>query len=396
MAGEASQHYMFEVSDETNFGLTGTPSWGAVRAWDVQPTFAREKLENQAAKQRRGTFAPAAGSEKVSGVAFSTYAEGLETAAGDGVTASQTTLGQLFEASVGTEVLGTGTTIDTSGGNVLTPTVVDASGIGAHTWVGFDFDDTTDAIRWRPVRSKASEVLTLVYGLPNASADADVVYSSASYQMVDQLPEASSKQFRRTATRQDRNYVLNGCLAGSLAMPSVAPSAEPILNWDFRATNATKDGSSTLEPVDPPSPGPLLSTEFAIIPYGTTTYSANYQYDYYSVEWALDNGLVERPGPHNASGVSMWDTPAGGALTFTATLPADDKWKDSFAAKDEFSILFCGSRVAGQFFGLWIDRVHIDDEPQDTDNDGILTTTVVFALSASTVTGRPGFIIGQG
>ena len=398
MAGERSQFYVLNIDDEDAFGVANAaPSYVSLPCHDLATSFAREALPDKTVRIDRGEQVPIAGAKRASTFSFKAYASGLGTAAASTVLATQTPLGRIINSVFGTEVLGTGAVIKTAGGHVLTPTIATTGVIAANTWVGVVLSATYGTV-WRKVASVAADAggdtLTLSYALPEAPANGAIVYSSATYQWTDAVLTAKSFQAQLLNPSTDRKHLALGCYPNKIALEKLAPTQLGELSFDVMLSDYTDAESAALTNTTPSTKGAWMDSQAEIVPFGTTTYSANYRYALRDLQWSVTRGLVPRPDPHGTNGMSQWDESGDPAFELSVTLAINDDWGDAFAAGTYYHAFFAQCRTAGKFCGIAFAKIFVKEEPTIIDEGGIMAQNVKFGVMTGVT--APLAILGQG
>lgn len=369
-----------------------------IPAWDISTTgLKREALPDQSTRDDTGHQPPIIGPMSGSTLGFKTYFSGLETAAANTVTAAQTPIGKLLKSAIGTEVLGTGSKGHSAPGTVSAPVIATTGVISADTIVGLT--TATYGVQWRHVETvttAAQDVLNLSYDLPEAIAQDAVVYATASYKWLDDVPTASSLQLQIGTERADSSREAYGCMVDTLTGEKVGPAQLAALGWGLKVHDWTDAQAVTLGAATPSTgKSPWYNAQLDMVPYGTTAYSAAYKLKVIDFGFAINRGLVADPDPHDAQGVAAWLAGAGPCVTFDITTRITDDWRDAFAAGSTFTMLMATSRTPGKAGIIWAREVVVLEEPTDGDSNGMYTCSFKLGVKANAAS-TPNLIMAQG
>jgi hypothetical protein len=137
-----------------------------------------------------------------------------------------------------------------------------------------------------------------------------------------------------------------------------------------------------------------MDSQLELIPYGTTAYSASYRYRVKSFELSLKNGLVADPDPHASDAVGAWLCNGEPCVEMTVSFAGDDAWRDALTAGSSWTAIVTNGREPGKTGGMFARRIHLVDEPVDSDEGGLLVTTCKFGLTCGFT--APGVVFFQG
>jgi len=359
-------------------------------SWDLNPNFIRQAVENQAVRADLGEHKPGLGLQYVdSELSFSAYVEGLETAAGDGVTPTATFQSHLAGASLGgTPAASTGslTGVATSVSSVQED-LADEHAERSLVAFGVVADGK---VYMRPVGDYTTDVMTLLMELPTAPATAggDIIYGGFTVKTAETALYIIQGEV--LGKNDAQSYEFFGCL-GNFSIPEASPSEAQAIAYTLKPASATRPTGITQ--IAPTQSRPLVAAggEFLIANHDSATTK---QLDVLRI--GLETGRTYAPDPlaNDDSGICGWvntdmqiritltvrdvDTPpAGGAATWY------DAWGSNTPDTDnDFHILSVwGQRLAGRLFGVYAPRCHLVAEPETAEVDGLAAWKLTFGVT---------------
>ena len=398
--GIRSDLYNLGAEKESSFNERNSgpaPSFPNVQAYDCTYSLQQEALSDDTSRAVRGTNPPIPGAEFNSTLSFSVYCTGLQTAAGDGVTASATVHGPLWESAVGSQSLTRGTTFVASGSTAAAPIVNQNSpDIAAGTVCIFT---QTGYLEGAVVRSVAdngdgTNTLTLVTALSAVPADASVVYGTATYGFTDTGPSGTSLQFRLANQSAENSFEAYGGGCDKWAVGSTEPGQLLSAQFDYKLGSFEDDDTVVGNPT---VSAPTLLTKspwMGSVAYmwewsgSTTAYSQSNLRPVKTVSCEFPMGLTARRNPNEVWGIGGWNTGGDGVGAITLTTVLDYQWQQAWQEYDAnqqvqyYGLMIASGTTAGHMWGVYFDKVHLTAQPTMTDANGILVQTLNLAVSS--------------
>lgn len=394
-AGSRAGSHVVAVLKETTFKTeeVGPPDFDTAKiriaTWDVGTSFSRETIENQTVRVDFGDHKAGLGlTYPASELSFSTYADGLGTAAGDASAATITALGHLLAGCLGgTPAHSTGSTVKAASSPTTTSVAeTDAGNHAENTLVPFGVA-ADGKVYVRPVATYATDTMTLLMALPTApTVTTDVIYGATNIK--DAQTAGYTLQGEVLGKNASQSYDYFGAV-GNLSIPEAAPGEAQTLAFSFQIAKFSHQVGTTQ--VAPSAARPLVSAggEFLIANHGSTATT-----ELSVLRSSLETGrtYVADPDANDTDGLCGWvvtdqelrltltvkdaDTPpSGGASTWRGSWEsADDSTDNNFHILHNF-----GQTTAGRLFSFYLPQAHQAAEPEDTDVDGIAARTLVFA-----------------
>ena len=362
-------------------------------AWDVSPGFKEAVIENSAVRVDLGEHPPGVGLQhQDSELGFTTYTQGLGTAAGDAVAATATAFSHLLAGCLGgSEALSTGSTA--SG----TPTAIEVieTDDGNHaddTLVGFA--GASGAVYVRPVGTYTTDtttgVMDLLMALPSGDLPtaSDVIYGGVNVQSAESSLQLIQGEVVGKNTAQTTDFL--GAI-GNFSIPEAGEGDAQTINFTFKPASFDRYQSTTQ--VAPAVARPLVNAggEFLLGKFGNT---AGLSLRFLRIGIELARTFVADPDASADSGLCGWvltdqqtritvhvpdaqSMPTG----FTVTNFHDSFTSSDLTENDYHLLCNWGGRTAGKIFSLYFPRMHLVMPPEQVDIDGIAAQKLTFGLT---------------
>jgi hypothetical protein len=399
-ATRANTHVVALDIESTAFGTIEADFASAKKrivAWDVVPVVVNESLENQATRQDLGEQPQIKGLiHPGSSFAFSTYAQGLVTPAGDGVVPAETAIERAFVGCFGAVGVGA----DGSNVAVGSPTTetfdqeAETSSFLTNHVVGVTLD--TGEIQARPIRFADLNTINLAIKTTAAPSATNVLYGSRNVLWTEDAARAyiQAESVGRNASGTKQMFGM----AGNVAFPETPASQAQTLNFNYQVANGTKFPTVTQVAPTPLRPAVQAGGDFLIGMYNAAAGVTGENIDYLSMSLEFGNEYFGQEQGGTAIGICEWVL-TNSTPRWTLTFPRDfdlSAWTDApptattfteawelGGLDNDFTLFFQWGKVAGQIMTLWGKRMQIVEEP-DTNAvmEGVEVQKVVFGRKA--------------
>lgn len=362
--------------------------------WDVNVAgLKHQAIENQAVRVDLGEHPPAIGvAHTESEHGFTTYTQGLGTAAGDATAATATAFTRALASVLGgTPALSTGSTASDTPSASTTTTVneADADNHADDTLVGFALDNGDICVR--PVgtyTSGATGVMDLLMALPSAPTAGNVIYGGANVQSAESSLFVAQGEYTGKNTAQ--NYKWFGSV-GNFSLPETAEGEPQTISFTYKTGNFTRYDSLTQ--VAPSILRPLVAAggEYLIAKFGETATTC-----LSLLRIGIDTARTYAADPDACAdtGISGWvltdqQTRITVHVRDTASMPSGFSVSNYFSSfgsatateNDYHLLLNFGQKTAGRIFSLYFPRIHLVMEPEPVEIDGIAAQKLTFGLT---------------
>ncbi len=410
MANELTQLQQIGFEIEAAFDTrNAAPTFPNIQVMDLTYQPRRTALADDTWRGQRGTnpiiLGPMAGSEASGAI----YNVGLQTAAGDGVTATATAHGPLWQIAVGAETLTTGTTV--TGGTAGVPIVTrqgSGNDIEAGTIAGFTVVvGSSTFVAWRLVLSVADsggdDALTLDRELP--AAPSGVVYGSATYAWGDNGP-GDTAQARVVTQTTDSDWEFYGMACNSWAIDAITTGEVMRSTHNWLMASYTDDpstiGAVSPGPVTLTGKNPWMDAQVSVWDYDTSTVTYSAAHDRCLRTLTAEHNLDARiaPCPNDTEGISGWEFGDGSLADITWSVNRVDDWRDAYitgmtSTPSYYGQMITSGRVPGRVWGVYYRRTNLNDNPQLSDDNGQMTTTVTSSIDSNYSAGLAPFYVFQ-
>lgn len=326
MARERVDEYVLELEEEADFAdetdlFTGSES--RVRIWGLDVSSLNNEWIDDQSYQVGGGARP-----KIRGVShnniavpFSTYAEGLGTAAGDGVAAAATGVTKLLASCVQRAPILTTGSVAAAGATTTSVTEADSGSHAVSGGIGIMAAALPDGtVKARPY-TYATATATMLMAYPYAPAEDAVLYGAAVLPYLYKWSGAAgySLACRFLGADKHQHRKILGSV-GTFSIPEVGAAEVPQLDFSMKAATF-EDLLEGLARVSPGySPGQILAgSECIIAAHGQT---AGASLCPKRIGFDLSAGYLPDECLHQATGIAGWirdKTPP----QITVTVPHD-------------------------------------------------------------------------
>lgn len=393
--GARAGTHVLAVDHESTAFNTAESDFDSVKlrtpTWDVSTGMKRQAIENSAVRVDLGEHPPGLGLQyPESEVGFTTYLQGLGTAAGDGVTAARNAFSTLMASCLGgTPTLSTGSVAT---GTPTTLEVIEAD-LDAHAddeIAGFEVGGLVYA---RPIGTYDSGTGTcdLLMALPSAPVADDVVYGAVNIKSAETSLFRMQGQLAGKNTAQ--NYKFYGCV-GNFSLPESTEAEAQSVNFTYQMGKFTRyDTLDSGVHVAPSVLRPLVNAggEFLLAKFGQT---ATTSLSLLRIGVELARTYTADPDAGDDSGLCGWVlTDQQTRITLhvrdTATLPTGISASNYYSAfgsatlsENDFHLLLnFGKKTPGSICSFYFPRIHMVNDPEPVDIDGIAAQKLTFALT---------------
>jgi hypothetical protein len=363
-------------------------------AKDIVKTLVTEPLANDTTRQDLGEH------EFIEGLihpgsefGFSTWVQGLGTAAGDGQTPTAHAFSRAMAACFG-DYTEDGT--DNSGSWTDGTTLAGAPAVDAFdlTTQTNEFEDDTiigvtlnsGAVECRPVLDWTTLTVTPAIKLSAIPDAANVCYGSANVRFTDSSTSRYYAQGEAIGVDANDSWRFFG-LAGNVAFPEATAAEVQLATFTFNVASGVKLQSGITQTA-PTALRPAVSAggEFLIAPYHASAAQDISELSYLRASIEFANEYIGQEAANSLDiGISQWtlvnstprivltvphdDNPPGGATSWT------NAWEDG-STDNDFQLFFQWGVTPGQIFCLWLKRVRIVQDPEFVDVDGVAAQKV--------------------
>lgn len=374
----------------------------AIQCWGPNPNFRESEFENEAVMTDLGSHETGYGpSHDENECTFSTYTEGLGTAAGDASAAVATAYTHLHEISLGSAVdLSTGSTVKAA--TSPTTTVIEETDGGNHAVnTLIPFIDTNSAIHLRPCSAYATDEITLGLALPFTPSPADVIYGAANVAFAEQT--AKTAYMEAIGKGSYENFEAAGCV-GSFSFPEVEGNRPQTVDWTLKAASFTEDVSATQVPPANARPVAIAGGDYLIAAYGNTAGSdidlAGWSFNL-NREWSSDEA------PNETDNIEGWTClQCKGELTIymkpdasTPTGNSASSYRDAFltgGSENLFHILLQFGTTAGACCAYYFPKLRLIKKPERVERRGKVAQKLTFGfVQGANTTSEPFVMFAQ-
>lgn len=401
--GQRSAHYTINVEEEDAYGVeNGSHGFKIIPATSFEESFRHDALPDETVRNDVGEHEPIPGSKAGSEFGFTFNTAGgpvlsARTAAGNGVTAAQTPEGVIYKSGIGTEILGTGDTVNSSPSPTATVFKFNTQTPTQTTTIMFGVV-ISGVVEWRP-GTISSGTVTLLYGLSAAPDTGAIVYACASYQLTNDISSARSFAAQILTDESTEKWLALGCYPSSIEISGTPGEVASVsvmaqcLSW----TDAESD--SLASPIKPVSNAWVGSHAIIIPRTDGSAYAAGHAHKLRDFTAAVARGLILRPDPNSAEGFCDFDTNGDPVFSMSTTHSSAEyvsgsSWRDAFLSGTAFHGIFSFGNAAGETLVLYVTDIHVREMPVNGDDGGIKTTSVVWGLTTGTT--APMVVLGLG
>lgn len=313
------------------------------------------------------------------------------TIANASTAATQGALGKILKACMGGERLGQGDTASTGS----TSSVINVT-TGAR-WVAGGIMGWTNAagvVEWRPIESVSSNVVTLKKAFSGAPANADVLYSAATYYFTE-TPDETMQFLAAGRESDDRWLLLNGQVTSAQIALDPAAGDCPTIAFTVEFTNwiasdetlvASITGDIGTASYTGYSPIVGCGGELRVWTVGTATHSSDDEIDASAIEFAPTISWIKKTSP---SGDRWVPGRAGPPVTGGFTTPFEGlTWWNARKNSTDKAFWFAQGHAAGAAIVYDAPTVQIVAPQRAADGAGIAADVVQWQ-------GRPDEDVGS-
>lgn len=370
-----------------------------VNLWNLTTNFQNAAIENQAAMTADlGKHEAGIGvAFEESTFSFDTYAYGLLTAAGDGVTPTVTAsfLANLLGACLGgVPTAVAGDTVDA----LATPTTTSVQQTTAGNLAAKKFlCHTTGGLTYvRPILSYATDTATLALALPAAPTAGDVLQGQISIVMSEDasahvLQGEILKRNTTDAAKAGQMYEFFGSV-GTFSLPEVNVTEPQTISFEMRCAKFTRYANKARVAPTSKRPSCTAGGEYLLAKYGNT---AGLALKFLSFGCTLGRDYTGDPRANDAIGIGGWIL-TGQDTVITCVVHDDESMPTGFSAANypaafaaggdenrwHIQVTF-GNKVAGKILVFYFPCLQLEREPEDIDVNGLQAWKLTFSLVAN-------------
>lgn len=353
-----------------------------------------------------------------SSVGFDTEAQGLLTAASDGVTAAKTGVTLLLEACLGQSAsLSTGSTVaSASSASVITETDNGNHALGDMAVVALSTGD-----EMRPIIAYDTGQMTFPIALSGTPVGGEEVYGTASVGWVDRPSGGlQTAQMKLIGNDAKQNWTVLGAV-GSLSIPENPPTATQPLSWSFRCANYTDLEDETKIDPGETSRTVIAGGEFLLAKEGISQPFITGMYG--SIAFTLNASYLDVVNPNDPIGIQDWLRAMPSNWEFSCHVPHDfdlsaataangsgglamtaGTWREAFETKEStYQALIRFGLAAGGYFCVWMRSLYLYKAPEQVELNNIASDKLMFRrktglayANTSWAATVPELIIAQG
>jgi len=412
MARKRAGTHAIRIEGEATFGTIPASfptNADPIQAWGISVSNKQSEFPNEAVMTDLGQHETGYGpSHDENELTFSTYMEGLGTAAASTVQAIATAFTTLHEISLGGTVnLSTGATVEpTATAGAPNSTVLVESTINGNQTANslVCFLDASSDPHVRPVSTiSGTDGMTLLMELPAIPADSSVIYGGAGVQFAEQTTQTGYYEaIGKSTASGDDDHEGTGCVA-TFGWAEVNGNQPQTLSWTVKSGDFVEDGSVTSSTQVAPTnarPIALAGGDFLIAAYGSSAVSnIDLSGSAFTLnrEWSADEAPNEQD---NIEGWTCLNCPAELTIFMkpTAATPTGITASTYRAAwisggsETLYHMLFQFGRVVGNVVAYYFPRMRMSKKPERVERNGKTAQKLTFVFAQGANSTATGFV----